>query len=242
MREDDTSSFDDVSRSIGDVEAYLNGTTNEFRTQVVDRCSDHIDGLKVEAGQLPDRVVDALVHETGVHSVLPDLRRVTDGLQNITHDALMAEQEMASLRNQSKQLQALLDVIKTNIHDVVANCTTIDCNATRERVDGLRVVGDFSNTIFQRVWTLLDDARQEKLYNITDVIEDEIDLIKTALNDSIAPNVVSFREKTEETQTRLTTAVDEMLSFVDKANLSGAARVVQDAKHRSQWPAYIVYW
>ena len=242
LRDDDNSSFDVVSRSIGDVEAYLNGTTTEFRTQIVDRCSDHINSLKMEAGQLPDRVVDAIVHETGVGPVLHRLRRLTDGLQNITHDVLTAEQEMASLRNQSQQLQTLLDTIKTNLRDVVAYCTTTECNATRERVDQLRVVGNFSQTIFQSVWSVLDDARQEGFYNITDVIEDEIELIKTALNDSISPNVVSFREKTEETQPRLTIAVDDMLSFVDKANLSGAARVVQDAKHSSQWPAYIVYW
>ena len=240
LRDDDHSSFDDVSRSIGDVDAYLNSTTSEFRTRIVDRCSDHIDGLTAQAGQLPNRVVEALGRATGFGTVLPELRRVTDGLQNITHDVLTAEKEMASLRNQSQQLQSLLDVIKTNLRDVVANCT--DCNGTIERVDRLRVVGNFSETTFKRVWRLLENARQEGLYNVTDVIENEIDLITISLNDSIAPSVASFRGKTEETQTRLTIVVDDMLSFMDKVNLSSAAGVVHDAKHRSQWPAYIFYW
>ena len=55
LRAEDTSSFDDVSRSIGDVESYLNGTTAEIQAEVIDRCSDHIDGLTAQAARLPDR-------------------------------------------------------------------------------------------------------------------------------------------------------------------------------------------
>ena len=241
LRADDDSSFDDVTRSIGDVSVYINSSKAEFLTQVVGRCSDHIDGLMVKAELIPAEFVDELVRATGVQSALTRMRRDAERLRNITGDLNTAEQEVSDLRSQARQLQTLLSVVKTNLLTDIGNCSAAECNATRARVERLNVASNVYDVSLRDLIQLEGDF-SEGLDNATDTAEGDIRELRAAANESVRSHLVKYREKADKAQSELRTAVRKMMTAVDKVNLTAAAEYVGKSKTLTKEPAYIIYW
>ena len=169
------------------------------------------------------------------------MRRDAERLRNITGDLNTAEQEVSDLQNQTRQLQTLLDVVKTNLLMDIANCSAPECNATRARVERLNVASNISDVSLRDLIQLEGDF-SEGLDKATDTAEGEIQELRTAANKSVLSHLVEYRKKADDAQDDLRTAVRKMMTEVDKVNLTSAAEYVGKSKTLTKKPAYIIYW
>ena len=191
--------------------------------------------------RIPAEFLDDLVHSTGVQSALTQMRRDAERLRNTTGDLNTAEQEVFDLRNQARQLQTLLDGVKTNLLTGIGNCTAPECTATRARVEILKVTSNIYDVSLHDLIQLQGNF-SEGLDNATDTAEGEIQELRTAANESVQSNIVKFRDRADEAQSELRTAVGKMMTEVDTVNLTRAAEYVARSKTLTKEPAYIIYW